>query len=123
MLSQLLWECLASSSLALLSNGSSGLAASAEALAASVDLLLHDGQFLAREREIAIAYGHSAIEDAMLFADRCDVGRLVLTHHAPTRTDAQLAAIAATSLTTPGGRPVSFARQGDTLAVARPLQR
>jgi ribonuclease BN (tRNA processing enzyme) len=105
-----------------LSNGYSDLAASAEALAAGVDLLLHDGQFLAREREIAISYGHSTIEDAMLFADRCDVGRLVLTHHTPTRTDGQLAAIAATNLTTPGGRPVSFARQGDTLTAARPLQ-
>jgi len=94
------------------------LRTSAESLAAGVDLLLHDGQFLASEREVAGAYGHSTIDDAMRFADRCGVGELVLTHHAPTRTDAQLDAVAATMTMTPQGRPVSFARQGDTLLVA-----
>jgi len=101
-----------------LGSASVDLRTSAESLAAGVDLLLHDGQFLASEREVAGAYGHSTIDDAMRFADRCGVGELVLTHHAPTRTDAQLDAVAATMTMTPQGRPVSFARQGDTLPVA-----
>ena len=39
--------------------------------------------------ELATArqYGHATVEAAMAFADRCPVGRLVLTHHAPGRTN------------------------------------
>lgn len=62
----------------------------AAALAADVDLLVHDGQFLDDEREIADAYGHSTITDALRFAEHCRAGRLVLTHHAPARTDDEL---------------------------------
>lgn len=84
----------------------------AEALIRGVDVLLHDGQFLRREAGLARAYGHSTIEDVLLLADRCGVGRLVLTHHAPQRTDDELDELAATFGRTPGGRPVTFARQG-----------
>jgi ribonuclease BN (tRNA processing enzyme) len=66
----------------------------AAALAADVDLLLHDGQFLDDERGIADAYGHSTIADALQFAERCRARRLVLTHHAPARTDDELDALA-----------------------------
>ncbi len=83
-----------------------------EVLAAGVDVLLHDGQFRRGEEDTARAYGHSTIEEAMLIADRCEVGRLVVVHHDPARTDADLDALAATVTTTPGGRPVSFAVEG-----------
>jgi hypothetical protein len=59
-------------------------------LAEWADPLLHDAQFTATERRIADAYGHSTIEDALAFAERCGVGRLVLTQTAPGRTDAEL---------------------------------
>ena len=95
------------------------LLASAEELASGVDVLLHDGQFRLAERDVAIAYGHSTIEDAMLFADRCGVGAVVLTHHAPGRTDTELDALAGATPSTPHGRPISFARQGDTVHVPR----
>jgi ribonuclease BN (tRNA processing enzyme) len=65
-------------------------ASAAEKLAAGADVLLHDAQFSADQRSIADTYGHSTIDDAQEFAHRCDAGRLVLTHHAPTRTDAEL---------------------------------
>ena len=65
-------------------------ASAAEKLAAGADVLLHDAQFTADQRSIADTYGHSTIDDAQEFARRCDVGRLVLTHHAPGRTDAEL---------------------------------
>jgi ribonuclease BN (tRNA processing enzyme) len=65
-------------------------AAAAEKLAAGADVLLHDAQFTAAERSIADAYGHSTIEDAREFGRRCGVESLVLTHHAPGRTDAEL---------------------------------
>jgi ribonuclease BN (tRNA processing enzyme) len=102
-----------------LSDASAALRASAEALAAGADVLLHDAQFRSSERDIAVAYGHSTIEDAMRFADRCGVGALVLTHHAPGRTDAELDALSFATPSTPQGRPVSLARQGDALHVVR----
>jgi ribonuclease BN (tRNA processing enzyme) len=64
--------------------------AAAERLAAGVDVLLHDAQFTAGERQLADAYGHATVDDALAFAGRCGVRRLVLTHHAPSRTDAEL---------------------------------
>jgi ribonuclease BN (tRNA processing enzyme) len=56
-------------------------------LANGVDLLLHDGQFAASERNVAAAYGHATVGDAVELAADAGVGRLVLIHHAPERTD------------------------------------
>lgn len=95
-----------------------GMSSEALALASGVDLLLHDGQYLADERATADAFGHATIDDAMAFADRCGVGRLVLTHHAPDRTDRELDAIGRQFARTPGGVPVSVARQGEVVEVA-----
>ncbi|GII59645.1 MBL fold metallo-hydrolase [Planotetraspora thailandica] len=83
--------------------------AAAEKLAWGVDLLLHDGQFLAGEQAQADAYGHATVADAVAFARRCDARRLVLTHHAPGRTDDDLDALGATG--------VELARQGQIIAV------
>jgi ribonuclease BN (tRNA processing enzyme) len=89
----------------------------AEALARGADLLVHDGQYLASEIERFRGFGHSTIERACAFADSAGVGRLLLTHHAPTRTDEELDAVAAAWTATPGGRPVTVAREGDRLPV------
>jgi ribonuclease BN (tRNA processing enzyme) len=83
-----------------------------EALVAGVDVLLHDGQFHRGEEATARAYGHSTIDEAMLIADRYGVGRLVVVHHDPSRSDVDLDAMAAAVPVTPGGRPVSFAVEG-----------
>lgn len=89
----------------------------AERFVTGADLLLHDGQFTAAEEQVARAYGHSTIEHALTFADRCAVGSLVLTHHAPTRTDDALDELAARFARTPGGQPVAFATQGAPIQV------
>ncbi|GAA4570940.1 MBL fold metallo-hydrolase [Planotetraspora kaengkrachanensis] len=86
--------------------------AAAEKLASGADLLLHDGQFLSAEQETADAYGHATIGDAVAFARRCGARRLVLTHHAPGRTDDALDVVAATG--------AELARQGDVLSVGAP---
>jgi ribonuclease BN (tRNA processing enzyme) len=86
-------------------------------LVEGADLLLHDGQFVAGERSVASGYGHATIEAVVRLADECGVGELVLTHHAPSRTDAQLDALAAAISHTPHGRPVRFARQDEMLDV------
>jgi ribonuclease BN (tRNA processing enzyme) len=86
--------------------------ASARQLAQGADLLIHDGQFLAAQEDIAVDFGHATVEEVLRFADECRVAAVALTHHGPTRTDDELDAIAARFPRTPGGRPVTFARQG-----------
>ncbi len=83
-------------------------------MADGVDLLLHDAQFTDAERAVADAYGHSTITDALDFAKRCAAQRLVLTHHAPSRTDAELDELASCLGTR---SDVLLARQGSTVAV------
>lgn len=90
----------------------------AEALAAGVDMLLHDAQFLEPEREMAHAYGHATVDEAIEVARRCGARRLVLTHHAPGRTDDELDKIAA-EVADRGAPSVEVARQGDVLSVTR----
>ena len=55
------------------------------------DLLIHDAQYTASEYEAHyIGWGHTAIEDAVDLAERAGVKQLVLFHHDPQRSDAQL---------------------------------
>jgi phosphoribosyl 1,2-cyclic phosphodiesterase len=93
------------------------LLSSAEALVQGVDVLLHDGQYTDDEAATACAYGHATLGATLRLADRCAVGHLVLIHHAPGRTDAQLDALAEQHPTTAQGRPVSFGRQGQSGSV------
>lgn len=65
-------------------------------LADGVDLLIHDAQYTAAEYAANASYGHAAIDYAVELADAAGVGRLLLFHHDPARTDAELDAIAAT---------------------------
>ena len=60
------------------------------ALAAGADLLFHDGQYTTEEYAHRIGWGHSAFTDAVHFARAADVGRLVLFHHDPNHSDAEL---------------------------------
>jgi phosphoribosyl 1,2-cyclic phosphodiesterase len=83
--------------------------------ARGVDVLIHDGQFVIREIAPYVEFGHSSIERALAFADEAEVGRVILTHHAPDRTDEQLDALAEEFPTTAMGRPVTFAAQGMTV--------
>jgi ribonuclease BN (tRNA processing enzyme) len=60
---------------------------SGHALAEDVDVLFHDCQFSESEYPSRIGWGHSSVAHAVQFAQRSDVGRLVLFHHDPDRTD------------------------------------
>jgi ribonuclease BN (tRNA processing enzyme) len=90
-----------------------------EAFVRDADLLIHDGQYTEAEQKTAIAYGHSTIEAVIALADRANVGAVLLTHHAPNRTDDQLDELTTRCATTPAGRPVEFARQDCSYAVQR----
>jgi ribonuclease BN (tRNA processing enzyme) len=97
---------------------SAPLAAAAQRLAAGADVLLHDAQFTAAERQVADAYGHATVDDAVAFARRCGVRHLVLTHHAPARTDDQLDEIAGLVRCVAGRTPrVTVAIQGTVIDV------
>jgi ribonuclease BN (tRNA processing enzyme) len=64
------------------------------ALADGCDLLVRGAPFLAAEAERARAFGHATVERALADARDARVRRVVLTHHAPSRTDDELDAIA-----------------------------
>ncbi len=63
-------------------------------LARGVDVLCHGAMFADSERPIAHAYGHATLGETHRLAREAGVGRLVLVHHAPSRTDDQVDALA-----------------------------
>ena len=69
---------------------SRGMAPSVRSLIEGVDVLLHDAQFTETERRLADDYGHATVEETVTLAGEAGVGRLVLFHHSPVRTDDQL---------------------------------
>jgi phosphoribosyl 1,2-cyclic phosphodiesterase len=64
-------------------------------IAHGADVLLHDGQYRDHEYGAHIGWGHSSIGDAMEFANKADVDKLVLFHHDPYHTDDELEALLA----------------------------
>jgi ribonuclease BN (tRNA processing enzyme) len=63
---------------------------SGHALAEGVDVLLHDSQFTEEEYAERVGWGHSSVAHAVEFARKAEVGRLVLFHHDPDRSDAEV---------------------------------
>jgi phosphoribosyl 1,2-cyclic phosphodiesterase len=86
-----------------------------------VDVLVHDAQFLERERRIAVDYGHATVEDCVQLAEKVRAGTLVLFHHSPVRTDDALDELGESAQELGGSRPVVVARQGATLDVGTPV--
>lgn len=68
----------------------------ARAVIRGVDLLVHDAQFVESERSIADLFGHATVDEAVRLAKEAGVGKLVVFHHGPARTDDQLDALAGT---------------------------
>jgi ribonuclease BN (tRNA processing enzyme) len=80
-------------------------------LARGADVLLHDAQFARSERAIATAYGHATVDDAVELAERAGVARLVLIHHAPSRTD-QAAVNLSSAAAETASMPLTLGREG-----------
>jgi phosphoribosyl 1,2-cyclic phosphodiesterase len=59
-------------------------------IAQDADVLLHDAQYRDHEYGSHVGWGHSSIATVMEFANKADVGNLVLFHHDPDHTDAEL---------------------------------
>ena len=82
---------------------------------AGADLLIYDAQYLQKEYESSrLGWGHTAVEYAIAAARRACVKRLVLFHHDPGRTDAEIDALASVHCRRdqPGGMEILFAREG-----------
>ena len=94
---------------------SQGIAAEVWNLIEGVDVLLHDAQFTEAERPLSDLYGHATVEETALIAAKAGVGRLVLFHHSPVRTDDQLDRIL--DLVDPPLLPTVVAREGMRISV------
>lgn len=67
----------------------------AMALAEGVDVLVHGAQFTGEQLEMATLFGHATVEYALALAEAAGVGRLVMFHHSPARTDDEMDALEA----------------------------
>jgi len=89
-------------------------------LAAGADILIYDAQYTPEEYPAKVGWGHSTWAAGAELARAAGVPQLVLFHHEPTRTDAQLAALEeAARAALPG---TVAAREGMTLS-ARDAER
>jgi ribonuclease BN (tRNA processing enzyme) len=82
-------------------------------LARGVDVLLHGAMFTDAERVVAHAYGHATLGETRQLARDAGVGQLVLIHHAPSRTDEQVHALAARYFD--GDPPAVVGSEGDVV--------
>ena len=63
------------------------------------DLVVWDGMFTEKELVSKEGWGHSSIERAQKFANVSSLKRMLITHHSPDRTDAELDEIGKTLAT------------------------
>lgn len=54
------------------------------------DLLIHDAQYLPEEMAERRGWGHSTYEEVVTLAQKARVRNLILTHHEPSRSDAEV---------------------------------
>ena len=82
---------------------------------AGADLLIYDAQYLQEEYESCrLGWGHATVEYAIAAARRACVKRVILFHHDPGRTDAEIDTLASTYCRRDpsGGPEILFAREG-----------
>ncbi|MCB2225589.1 MAG: MBL fold metallo-hydrolase [Desulfarculaceae bacterium] len=78
-------------------------------------VLIHDAQYLPGEMDICVGRGHSEFRACLALAKAAGADRLILTHHDPGRSDAQIDAMIAEARAEAGSLPVEGAREGQTL--------
>lgn len=91
------------------------------ALAADVDLLIHDAQHTAAELPSRSSFGHSAADYAVRLGELAGARSVLLFHHDPNRTDVQLDAMVDSfaSSSSSSSLAVSAAAEGTVLTVPR----
>ncbi|GAC1410097.1 MAG: MBL fold metallo-hydrolase [Actinomycetota bacterium] len=90
---------------------------SGHAVAHGVDILLHDAQYTEIEYPSRVGWGHSAIDQVVAFARAAKVSKLMLFHHDPLHTDADLDSqlARARQLSEDDGFEVVAAHEGDII--------
>jgi phosphoribosyl 1,2-cyclic phosphodiesterase len=83
-------------------------------LVAGVDLLLHDAQYTSAELPGRASWGHAAAQYCITLAQKCQVGRVLLFHHDPSRTDDQVLALR-DELAAANDMPVEVAVEGHVI--------
>ena len=58
------------------------------------DLVIWDGMFTEEELQVKTGWGHSSIQQGIDFFSNLNCGEIIISHHAPYRTDAELDIIA-----------------------------
>lgn len=86
-------------------------------LATSVDLLIHDCHYTESEYDEKRGWGHSTPRQVARFARAAGVRHLILFHHAPSRSDAEVEDLAAEVLAHADGLDVTIAREGEDCTV------
>lgn len=83
------------------------------------DLFIHDAQYLPEEMPAHRGWGHSTYEEVVRLALAAGVGRVLLTHHDPGRSDGELKELVARARALAGGGPefVDAAREGAVFQV------
>ncbi len=76
------------------------------AIAAGVDLLIHDAQYSSTEYPDHVGWGHSSLEHTLQFAALAGVKRLVPFHHDPAHSDNDLDRMIAAAI---GARTLAYA--------------
>jgi phosphoribosyl 1,2-cyclic phosphodiesterase len=80
------------------------------------DLLIHDAQYLPEDMAERQGWGHSTYEEAVALAREAGVHNLILTHHDPSRTDAEVEKIIELARQLAAGSPnphyIDGAREG-----------
>jgi phosphoribosyl 1,2-cyclic phosphodiesterase len=86
-------------------------------IADRADVLFHDSQYFEAEYADRIGWGHSSVADTVAFARLARVERLVLFHHDPHHTDADLDELGgrARELWGPAGAAPELARESTTV--------
>ena len=74
-------------------HGTGEMHAAACELAADVDVLLHDAQYLPEEMAVRGTWGHAVADYVVDLARTCGARAAYLFHHDPSRTDAQVDAL------------------------------
>lgn len=87
----------------------------AMALAADVDVLIHDAQHTAEELPSRVSWGHSAADYPVRLGELAGARSVLLFHHDPIRTDDEVDAIVASFAS--AAVPVSGAAEGMVLAL------
>ncbi len=83
------------------------------------DLLIYDAHFTPKEYKRFVHFGHSTPDHALEIAQEAHVKRLILTHHAPTRGDAEMEQLEAhyRSMAAGLGIELSAAREGERITL------